>query len=256
MIKLQVNPRNKCHHYIYYILVSIFFDQLSDQEHVGEFSYYCKDQGFTFSHHSPAFIDFPFCLPYQAVGDKGWKFMSSCWKSNRHLFKTNFTLLMTFLNWKRKTFLEDQKFLALFVLQRVWSSSVFISNSSCRKTTHCCCLIENQGVVIRIWCGVVLSQWSSIPASVVYSLGKAKMVLMSFLNKLKEFIVWSWTYLWAFWFLLVSWHSTFELVIYHTYLAFFLLLLLGCFCALLSPRTFKDCWKRRHGNYVLVYFNA
>jgi len=29
------------------------------------------------------------------------------------------------------------------------------------------------------------------------------MVLMTVLNKLKEFIVWSWTYLWAFWFLLV-----------------------------------------------------
>ena len=30
------------------------------------------------------------------------------------------------------------------------------------------------------------------------------MVLMSVLNKLKDFVVWSWTYLWAFWFLLVS----------------------------------------------------
>merc|ERR1719382_1756866 len=29
------------------------------------------------------------------------------------------------------------------------------------------------------------------------------MVLMTVLNKLKEFIVWSWTYLWVFWFLLV-----------------------------------------------------
>lgn len=30
------------------------------------------------------------------------------------------------------------------------------------------------------------------------------MVFLTVLNKLKEFIVWSWTYLWAFWFLLVS----------------------------------------------------
>lgn len=34
----------------------------------------------------------------------------------------------------------------------------------------------------------------------------AKMVFLKALNKLKDFIVWSWTYLWAFWFLLVrSW---------------------------------------------------
>ena len=31
-----------------------------------------------------------------------------------------------------------------------------------------------------------------------------KMVLLSALNKLKDFVVWSWTYLWAIWFLLVS----------------------------------------------------
>ena len=30
------------------------------------------------------------------------------------------------------------------------------------------------------------------------------MVVLSALSKLKDFIVWSWTYLWAFWFLLVS----------------------------------------------------
>ena len=31
-----------------------------------------------------------------------------------------------------------------------------------------------------------------------------KMVLLAGLAKVKDFVVWSWTYLWAFWFLLVS----------------------------------------------------
>jgi hypothetical protein len=41
-------------------------------------------------------------------------------------------------------------------------------------------------------------------ASNPYEEAEPKMVVLTALSKVKDFIVWSWTYLWAFWFLLVS----------------------------------------------------
>lgn len=46
--------------------------------------------------------------------------------------------------------------------------------------------------------------WKGDPRRVIpYALVSLKMVVLSILTKLKDFVVWSWTYLWAFWFLLV-----------------------------------------------------
>jgi hypothetical protein len=81
------------------------------------------------------------------------------------------------------------------------------------------------------------------------------MVFLSALNKLKYFIVWSWTYLWAFWFLLVSLlllvlsclrGSQFPLLLYS----------LGSICPLLPPWSSQDWRERHHGDNVSLHADS
>ena len=76
------------------------------------------------------------------------------------------------------------------------------------------------------------------------------MVLLSALNKLKDFVVWSWTYLWAIWFLLVStkmlndnyYKFSYNYMIEYTYNYIFLCdsFCSGCVCSVLFARTIEN----------------
>ena len=112
-----------------------------------------------------------------------------------------------------------------------------------------------------LWCLILVRECLSSA-----SLSLTNMVFLAALNKVKDFVVWSWTYLWALWFLLVSHFNAFLLCSYlkqfickynlliYTYISIlFYNHILGCLCIVLSARAFKDFWKRSHGNNVSLY---
>ena len=53
-------------------------------------------------------------------------------------------------------------------------------------------------------CLIWIWDYFSLPTSALSRISLANMVLLAALSKAKDFVVWSWTYLWALWFLLVS----------------------------------------------------
>ena len=89
-----------------------------------------------------------------------------------------------------------------------------------------------------------------------------KMVLLSALNKLKDFVVWSWTYLWAIWFLLVSlfytnsYYTQYKIIVKQDCYKYIdgvkTCQFSGCICVILLARTFENQWKYWHGCHVFI----